>query len=244
MKRETRTILSWTIVSGIFIMIVIAILTYSTKSVMSYLNNKLSLDNKDYINMENTYFPINNEDSINDLISVCYPTIRFERLKEINGSIYNINGEDYLTYYDITALFRVECIRENYRGNYYIVFKLYNGGCAFICMNHDLIITDILICPTMISKDDFVENISEQTTRSDILNSDSNSILSYFSHTSLQYTGHLVKEGVIVIFYDESSVVKSWDFVATEDIPGLEDNLFENFAALSIPYILPQDKQF
>ena len=146
---------------------------------------------------------------------------------------------------DVQKYFDIECTRKNCFGNYYVPLKLDEGGYAFIFLSPELVVKlNILVYTKMPSKDDFNFIKENETLIDEIRSFDFNTIEYPLSNVELLTTGHIVKEGVLIIRYRSGAIVKSVEFFPNESIPALQEQEGINWFVLGVPYLLPQDKQF
>ena len=186
----------------------------------------------------------NNFLSLEQSIHATYSKYEVEQFHQEQLDAYS-NGGSYFTMEDVQKYFDIECTRKNCFGNYYVPLKLDEGGYAFIFLSPELVVKlNILVYTKMPSKDDFNFIKENETLIDEIRSFDFNTIEYPLSSVELLTTGHIVKEGVLIIRYRSGAIVKSVEFFPNESIPALQEQEGINWFVLGVPYLLPQDKQF
>lgn len=172
----------------------------------------------------------------NDLITKKYPIIQIEKLK-------NVVEVTDITFSNFKRDFNVECIRKTHQG-YYVVLSLEDGGNAFVFFNKENTLTRVIISKCFKSKLEFQNQLDKQMYKSEVLNSDSNAIITPIS--ALEITAHIVQEGIFVVKYSrfkdgkiiEDPILTSVQFIENESITTNEDPFIRD----EIPFIFHFDK--
>lgn len=153
-------------------------------------------------------------------------------------------------YKDLKLKFKIECVRKTFQG-YYVVLILDNNERAFLFMNDNLELTDIIRIEKFHKKSDFTFIKTMQTTENEMEQFDKNYIK--FSLSYKDITGHILSDGVMIVYYNRmdymNSLVESVEFISNEEIKKLKNvkaddktTLGNEIFAISVPYILPIDK--
>lgn len=182
----------------------------------------------------------NNEQDFLEIITYRYSSQDFAAICDKLKSNNNIN------IFDILDSDKMECIRKIEDTKYVLLLSEENER-LFIFFDSDNIVTDsYYIEKDFLEQSDF-KNIQENVTlESDVETLDKSPV--YYPISAKVVTGHIVKEGIIIIEYDSllngeilnDPVVKSIHFFDDDEIlTKMESDVFVS----NTPYILPKDKQ-
>ena len=178
----------------------------------------------------------NNTKSKNNLISESYSTSQITNLKEeiVSSS---------LSFTKFKKQYNPQCVRKTHQG-YYVILKQEDGQTAFIFINKKLELYNMLIIDEFKKKEEFENQVSKMSTKSEIIEYDTNTIFSPFSSVSL--TVHIVQEGIFIIKYSRLSdntllndpIITNVEFFDNQSLLEKQDVFGD-----SIPYILEIDKR-
>ena len=179
----------------------------------------------------------NQTTSKNDLITEKYPITQIEGLK----SAAEAGG---MTFSDFKRDFDVQCIRKTHQG-FYVVLLSEDGGNAFAFFNEKNSLIRVMVSDGFKSKTEFQDQAAKQTTKSEVLDFDSDAIIAPVS--ALEMTAHIVQEGVFIVKYSrfrdgeiiEDPLVTSIQFIENESISTNEDPFIRD----EIPFIFEFDKK-
>ncbi len=172
----------------------------------------------------------------NELLTEKYTITQIEELKS--------KAEDgNMTFSKFKRDFNVQCMRKTHQG-YYVVLLLEDGGNAFAFFNEKNILNRVMVFDSFKSKTEFQNQVVEQMPESEVLNLDSNTLVTPIS--ALDITVHIVKEGIFIVKYSrlrdgeliEDPVVTSIQFIENETILTTEDPFIRD----EIPFIFEFDK--
>lgn len=163
--------------------------------------------------------------------------------KEQIETLITATGRGVVTFSEFKKDFKAQYVRQTHQGCY-VVLSLEDGESAFICMNHEENVVNVVIKKDFLTKNEFLAQDVAQMTESEVLLYDPEAILLPIS--SVNMTAHIVKEGVFIIKYVRFSddaflddpTVSSIEFYENDDIPTNDDILVRDV----IPYILEIDK--
>lgn len=181
-----------------------------------------------------------NEQDFHDLITYRYTSKEFSDMQEALKS-----GKD-ISLFDIADSKKMECLR-NVEGNKYALLLSEKNEKLFIFFDDNNIVTDAFYIENdFLEQKDFINVQEGVTLMSDIEILDGSAV--YYDLSAVWVTGHIVKEGLIIIEYDRlldgkllnDPVVKSIDFYSNDKILEI---MASNYYVLTTPYILPKDKQ-
>ena len=180
----------------------------------------------------------NNTERFENLVNIKYSS---RKIKEIREAIER-NDWNYMKF---KSLFDIQCLRKTYQG-YYVVLLQDDGRRAFVFMDEEMKLNEVLLIGNMKEKEEFSFIEPGRTTEDEIVSMDENAILLPVS--SVTSTAHVVREGLLVITYNrldeekqmflDDPLVNAVVFYANESFP-LEDNEMIN---KNVPYILPIDR--
>lgn len=182
----------------------------------------------------------NNEQDFQELITYRYSSQEFSDIQE------NLKSGNDINLFEIVDSEKIECIREIEDIRYALLLSEKNER-LFVFLNSDNVVTDsFYIENDFLEQRDF-DNVQEGVTlKSDIEALDETPV--YYAVSSEMVTGHIVKEGIIIIEYNRflngkklnNPVVKSINFYGNDEILSIMES---NFFVSNTPYILPIDKQ-
>lgn len=177
----------------------------------------------------------NNTKSKNELISESYSISQITNLKEKISS-------SSLSFTRFKKEYSTQCTRKTHQG-YYVILKQEDGQNAFVFINKDLELYDLLIIDDFKTKEEFENQVAKFSTKSEIIQYDTNTIFSSFS--SVETTIHIIQEGVIIIKYSRLSengllsdpIIANIDFIDNQSLMEKSGIFWD-----TIPYILEFDK--
>lgn len=172
----------------------------------------------------------------NELFTKKYPIIQIEKLK-------NTSESGNMTFSKFQRYFDVQCMRKTHQG-YYVVLLLEDGGNAFAFFNEKNSLNRVMVFDGFKSKIEFQNQVVEQMTQSEVINWDSNTLITPVS--ALEITAHIVQEGIFIVKYlrfrdgeiIEDPIVTSIQFYENENILTNEDPFIRD----EIPFIFEFDK--
>lgn len=176
-----------------------------------------------------------NKTNKDKLITKEYTTSKIDDLK----SIIQSTG---MSFDKFQELFKVQCVRKTCQG-YYVILRQEDEKNVYVFFNNNHQSVDILIVKDFITELEFKNIVENETTESEVLMLDSNTI--FLPVSAVHASAHIVQEGVFIIKYSsfseevflEDPIVHSIEFVKNEDI--LLENNDINYI---VPLILPIDK--
>lgn len=187
-----------------------------------------------------TKLKYDNEQDFQDLITYRYSSGEFSDIQEALKS-----GKD-ISLFKIADPKKMECLR-NVEGIKYALLLSEKNEKLFIFFDDNNIVTDAFYIENdFLEQKDFINVQEGVTLMSDIEILDGSAV--YYDLSAVWVTGHIVKEGLIIIEYDRlldgkllnDPVVKSIDFYSNDEILEI---MASNYYVLTTPYILPKDKQ-
>ncbi|MBR3895177.1 MAG: hypothetical protein IKJ35_08545 [Clostridia bacterium] len=134
---------------------------------------------------------VDNVSHKDDLITETYPKEKVVQLKEL------VDSEESVTFEEFMEDYRVECIRETHQG-YYVVLLLEGGENAFVFIDEEAKLFDVLIVNEFKSKNDFEE--VKGMTYGEVQQLDPNTIV-LSPGGQLITTAHIVQEGCYIVNY-------------------------------------------
>lgn len=160
-------------------------------------------------------------------------------------SLQNDLGKRTITYKELESKFLIQCLRKTFQG-YYIILDLENSIRAFLFLNSNLELKNIQCVDHFNNKSDFNFVEIAKTSLKKVEDFDKNTI--YYPISSIDVTGHIVSEGLLLIFYErindgvllDDPIVKSIKFISNKEI----ENMNDDFWVMSTPFILEIDKTF
>ena len=172
----------------------------------------------------------------NDLLTEKYPINQIEKLQSTAEA-----GD--VTFSNFKKDFNVQCMRKTHQG-YYVVLLLEGGGNAFAFFNKKDILIRVMAFDCFKSKIEFQNQVVKKMPKSEVMNLDSNTIITPIS--ALEITAHIVQEGVFVLKYSrfrdgeiiEDPIVTSIQFIENESISTNDDPFIRD----EIPFIFEYDK--
>jgi hypothetical protein len=120
--------------------------------------------------------------------------------EQIDNLLRLIDTETY-TFSELRKDFSIEELTDTYQDKYGYCAPLLkdDGSSVFVFVNYDLIVQDVMITDSFLTKAEFEGAIGSKTTKSQVLSFDHNAL--DLSSTDEIITGHIVQEGVIVVTY-------------------------------------------
>lgn len=172
----------------------------------------------------------------NDLITKKYSIAQIEELK-------NDEESENITFSKFKKNFDAQCVRKTHQG-YYVVLLLEDGRNAFAFFNEKGLLIRVMISNGFMSEMEFRNRVTEQTTKSEVLNFDTNTIITPIS--AVEITVHIVREGIYIVKYSrfktgkmvEDPIVLSIEFIRNENLSANEDLFIRN----EVPFIFEIDK--
>lgn len=173
---------------------------------------------------------------ISDYSEKVYSLEEIEELKRTNVS-------DKITFEKFILDFSDCVVRQTHQGQYAILL-LRDNKRAFAFFSAEGTMTNILLVERFISKTEFLYNVVENMSKSEVLRFDPSAINSPIS--AIDITAHIVIEGVFIVKYDrvlngavlEDPIVTSIEFFSNENIKSTEDP----FIHALVPFIHEYDK--
>lgn len=175
----------------------------------------------------------NNETSYKELITEKYSEEEVKRFIEVYWSGMGV--------YQSKRFFKVECIRD-FGYTSYLMLLLEDGRKVFLFFDKEKsYFYKAIIIGEFKDKEDFSFVKIGKTTMKDMLEYDPSCFGSPFS--SIQITGHFVKDGVWIIVYnnDENFTVQSMSYYPDEQVLRSDRGDIDFYLSI-MPCILPMDK--
>lgn len=182
----------------------------------------------------------NNEQNFLELITYRYSSQDFSDIQEDLKS-----GRD-ISLFEIVDPKKIECIR-NIEDTRYALLLSEKNEKLFIFFDANNVVTDAFYIENdFLEQSDFINVQEGVTLKSDIEILDRSVV--YYDVSAVMVTGHIVKEGIVIIEYDRllngkilnDPVVKSINFYSNDEILLIMDS---DYFVSTTPYILPIDKQ-
>lgn len=178
----------------------------------------------------------NNTTNKDDLITITYSIEKIEALR-------NVTNTKSITFSEFKRDFKVQCIRQTHQG-YYVILSLEDGNEAFVFFGEDNMLDSIMIVNRFKTQEEFNIQLLERKYKSEVLNLDSNAILTKLS--AVDMTVHIVQEGVCIIKYSRFSdgqvikdpIITSVEFIENEALITNDDLYIKN----EIPFVWEIDK--
>lgn len=181
----------------------------------------------------------NNEKDFQELITYRYSS---EEFSDIQADLKS--GKD-ISLFEIVDSKKIECIR-NIEGIRYALLLSEKNEKLFIFFDDNNIVTDAFYIENdFLEQKDFINVQEGATLMSDIEILDGSAV--YYDLSAVRVTGHIVKEGLVIIEYDRlldgkilnDPVVKNVNFYSNNEILSMMES---NYYVSTTPYILPKDK--
>lgn len=182
----------------------------------------------------------NNEQNFQELITYRYSSQDFSDIQEDLKS-----GKD-ISLFEIVDSKKIECIR-NIKDTRYTLLLSEKNEKLFIFFDANNVVTNAFYIENdFLEQKDFINVQEGVTLKSDIEILDGSVV--YYDVSAVMVTGHIVKEGIVIIEYDRllngkilnDPVVKSINFYSNDEILSIMDS---DYFISTTPYILPIDKQ-
>ena len=178
----------------------------------------------------------NNITNKDDLITLKYSIEKIEALR-------NITNTKSITFSEFKSDFKAQCIRQTHQG-YYVILSLEDGNEAFVFFGEDNMLDSIMIVNGFKTQEEFNMQLLERKYKSEVLNLDSNTILTNLS--TVDMTVHIVQEGIFIIKYSRFSdgqvtnepIITSVEFIENDALITNDDLYIKN----NIPFVLEIDK--
>lgn len=187
-----------------------------------------------------TKIKYDNEQDFQELITYRYSPDEFADIQE------ELKGGKDISLFEIVDSEKIECVR-SIEGISYLLLLSERNEKLFVFFDSNNIVTNAFYIENdFLEQGDFA-NIQEGVTReSDIEILDGSPV--YYAVSAEMVTGHIVKEGIVIIKYDRllndevlaDPIVKSIDFYSNDEILSMMET---DFFVSNTPYILPIDKQ-
>ena len=180
----------------------------------------------------------NNDTRFDDVVTLAYPAGEIEAFQQTLES-------GAIPVAQFSSKFNIQCTRKTFQG-YYSVLKQDDGKHVFAFIDSNRKVQKVIVWNSFKNKSDFDFVVPNETKASEILVFDPNAVV--YPISAQNATGHIVKDGLLVIRYShildgillDDSVVYDIQFFDNKTLSSSTDN----FWIANTPFIFPMDKDF